>query len=90
MALRATMVECLHCSTRNYKVLCSNLSISFRGMILDKVLTSKLSRMTHSYRASVSMLDESDVDIAVCKNKKTGEMDYMWVPGETAAGPNGR
>ena len=44
------MVECLRCSTRIHKVLCSNLSIIIHGMTLDKSLTAQLSGMTHSYR----------------------------------------
>jgi hypothetical protein len=45
---RAAMAEWLRCSTRIHKVLCSNLSITIHGMTLDKSLTAKLSRMTHS------------------------------------------
>ena len=44
------MIEWLRCSTRIHKVLCSNLSITIRGMTLDKSLTPQLSRMTDSYR----------------------------------------
>ena len=44
------MVEWLRCSTRIHRVLCSNLSITIRGMTLDKSLTPQLSRMTNSYR----------------------------------------
>ena len=70
------MVEWLRCSTRIHKVLCSNLSIIIHGMTLDKSLTTKLSRMTDSYRANaapVSTLDGRDADIAVRKKKKTVE-----------------
>ena len=35
----AAMVEWLRCSTRNHKLLCSNLSITIHGMTLDKSLT---------------------------------------------------
>ena len=48
LSILAAMVEWLRCSTRIHKVLCSNLSITIRGMTLDKSLTAKLSRMTHS------------------------------------------
>ena len=89
----ATMVEWLHCSTCIHKILCSNLSIIIHGMTLDKSLTAKLFRMTHSYRAnvpSVSRLDGRDADTAVCKKKKTIETDCMWILIITAVGPKGR
>ena len=87
------MVEWLRCSTRVYKILCSNLGIIIHGMTLDKPLTAKLSRMTHSYRAnlsSISTLDGRSADTAVCKKKKMIETGYMWIVIITAAGPNGR
>ena len=40
-------------------------------MTLDKSLTAKLYRMTHSYRANISLvgkLDERGADTTVCKN----------------------
>ena len=86
------MVEWLRCSTRIHKILFSNLSIIIHGMSLDKSLTARLSPMTHSCRAnasSVSTLDGSGADTAVCKKKKTVETDCMWILIITAAGPNG-
>ena len=83
------MVEWLRCST---PMLCSNLSIIIHGMTLDKSLTAKLSRMTHSYRAnalSVSMSDGRGADTAVCKKKKTVESGSMWILIITEAGRNG-
>ena len=53
----AAMVKWLHCPIRIHKILCSNLGIIIDEMILDKSLTAKLSRMTHSHRASVSTLE---------------------------------
>ena len=56
------------------------LSIIIHGMTLDKLLTTKLSGMTHSYRAyisSVSILDENSEDTAVCKRKRTVETGCM-------------
>ena len=52
-------------------------SIIIHGMTLDKLLMVKLSRMTHSYRASISTLDGRDADTAVCKKKKTIETGCM-------------
>ena len=62
-------VEWLRCSTRIHKILCSNLSVIIHGMTLDKSLTAKLSQMTHSYRANISLvstLDGRGPDTAVC------------------------
>ena len=76
------MVEWLRCSTRIYKILCSNVSIIIHGMTLDKSLTAKLSEMTHSYCtniSSVSTLDRRDADTAVRKKKKMVKTDYMWI-----------
>ena len=71
----AAMVEWLRCATHIYKMLYSNLGILVHGMTLDKSFTAKLFRMTHSYRAntSVSTLDRSSANSAVCKKKKTIE-----------------
>ena len=87
------MVDWLRCSTRIHNILRSKQSIIIHGMTLDKSLTSKLSRMTHSCRAnasSVSTLDGRDVDTVVCKKKKTVETGCMWILIITAADPNGR
>ena len=55
---------------------CVQISVSIIcGMTLDKSLTAKLSRMTHSCRAntsSVSTLDGRGADTAVCKKEKDG------------------
>ena len=86
------MIEWERCSTCVHKIPCSNLSIIIHGMTLDKSLTTKLSRMAHSYRAnasSVSMLDRRGANIAVCKKKKTIETDSMWILIITAAKSNG-
>ena len=91
--LLAAMVEWLRCWTRIHKILCSNLSIMIYEMTLDKSLTAKLSRMTHSYRAnasSASMLNGRGADTAVHKKKKTVETGCMWIIIITAAGSNGR
>ena len=45
---KAAMAEWLRCSTRIHKVLYSNLSTTSHGMTLNKSLTAKLSRMSHS------------------------------------------
>ena len=74
------MVEWLRCSTRIRKILFKHLSILIHGITLDKSLTAKLSRTTHSYLAnapSVSTLDGKGADIAVCKEKKTVETGCM-------------
>ena len=87
------MVEWLRCSTRIHKIPCSNFSIIIQGMTLDKSLTAKLSRMTHSYRAnasSVSTLEGRGADTTVRKKKKTVETGCMWILIITAAGPNER
>ena len=87
------MVEWVRCSTRIHKILCSSLSIIIHGMTLDKSLTTKLFRMTHSCRAnasSISMLDRRGADTALCKKKKAVETGCMWILIITAAGPNGR
>ena len=66
--------------THIHKILYSNISIIIHGMILDKSLTAKLSRMTHLCRAdasSVSTLDGRDVDTVV--RKKTIETGCMWI-----------
>ena len=58
-------------------------------MILDKSLTAKLSRMTHSCRAnasSVGTLDGRGADTVVCTEKKTVETGCMWILIITAAG----
>ena len=89
---RAAMVKWLHCARRIHKILGSKLSIITHGMILDKSLTAKLSRITRSYRtkaSSVSTLDGRDADTAVCKKKKPVETGCMWILIITAAGPNG-
>ena len=86
------MVEWLRCSTRIHRVLCSNLSITIRGMTLDKSLTAQLSQMTHSYRieyiTSQYVGRKRGADTAVCKKKKTIETGCMWILIITAAGPN--
>ena len=79
-----TMIEWLRCSTPIHKVLCSNLSILMHEMTWNKSITPKLSQMTHSFRASVSMLDRRDADIAV--RKKTIETGCMWILIITSAG----
>ena len=87
------MVEWLRCSTHIHKILCSNLSIIIHGMTLGKSLTSKLSRMTYSYRTnalSVTTLDGKGADTAVGKKKKTIETGCMWILIITVAGLNGR
>ena len=87
------MVEWLRCSTHSHKMLCANLSIIIHGMTLDKSLTAKLSRMTHSSRAnasSVSILDGRGADTAVRKKKKTLETGCMCILIIAADGPNGR
>ena len=70
-----------------------NLSIIIHGMMtLDKSLTAKWSRMTHSYRpnvSSVSMLDGKGADTAVCKKKMTVKTDCMQVLIITAADLSG-
>ena len=69
------------------------LSIIIHGVNLDKSLTAKLSRMTHSYRAnalSVSTLNGRGADTAVRKKKKTIETGCMWILTITAAGPKRR
>ena len=74
------MVEWLRFSTLIHKVLCSNLSIITYSMTLDKSLTAKLSRITHSCCAnisSVSTLDERGADTNVRKKKKTVEAGCM-------------
>ena len=75
------MVEWLRCSTRIHKILCSNLSVIFHAMTLDKSLTAKLSRMTHSCRAntsSVSTLDGSGADTAV-RRKENDSRNWLHV-----------
>ena len=60
---------------------------------LGKWRTTKLSRMTHSYRvniSSVSTLNESEADTDVCKKKKTVETGRMWIVKITAVDPNRR
>ena len=72
--------------------MCSNLSVIIHGLILDKSLTDKLSRMIHSYRAnisSVSTLDGRGTDTAVRKKKKMVETGCMWILKITAVGPTG-
>ena len=59
------------------RILCLNLTVIIRGMVLDKSLAAKLSRMDHSYRASVNTLDGRGADTAVCKKKKTLETGCM-------------
>ena len=86
----AAIVEWLRSSTRIYKILDSNLSIIIHGTTLDKLLTTKLSRMTHSYSASVSTLDGRGADTGVRKKKKTVETGSMWILIITAAGTNER
>ena len=46
-------------------------------MTMNKSLTANWSPMTHPYRASVSAMDGSDADTAVCKKKKTVETGCM-------------
>ena len=68
----ASMVQWLHCSTRIDKILRSNISIINLEMTLDKSLIANLSRMAHSYCASVSTvstLDGRGADTAVGKEK---------------------
>ena len=51
------------------------LSIIIHGMTLDKSLTAKLSRTTHSYRANASsgsMLNERGANTAVREKEKDG------------------
>ena len=87
------MVKWLRCSTRIHKILCSNLDITIHGMTLDKLLTAKWSRMTHSSSAealSVGTFDGRGADTAVCTKKKTVEIGWMWILIITVAGPNGR
>ena len=70
-----------------------NLSIIIHGMILDKPLTAKLSRMTHSCCAnisSVSTLEGRGADTTVRKKKNTVETGCIWILIITAAGPNGQ
>ena len=45
---KVAMIEWLRCSTHIHKILCSNLGIFIHGMTVDKLLTARLSRMTHS------------------------------------------
>ena len=74
------MVEWLRFLTRIHNILYSNLGIIIHGMTLDKSLTAKLSRMTHSYRPnalSVSTLDGRGADTAFYKKKKTVETACM-------------
>ena len=61
------MVEWLRCSTHYSQ---DTVSIIIYEMTLNKSLKVKLSRMTHSYRASVSTLDRMDADTAVSKKEK--------------------
>ena len=88
------MIEWLRCSTRIYKIRCSNLGIIIHGMTLDKSsLTVKLSQITHSCCAnasSVSTLDGRGADTASCKKKKAIETGCIWILTITAAGPNER
>ena len=84
------MIEWLRCSTRNHKILCSNLSIAIDGMTLGKSLTAKLSRMTHSYCASVCMLDGRGADTTVPKKKTMVETGCMRILIIIAAGANWR
>ena len=88
LLMLATMVEWLRCLAHIYNILCSNLSILTHTMTLDKSLTAKLSRMTHSYRASVSTLDGRSADTAVLGKKKTVETACMWILIITAASLN--
>ena len=84
----AGMVEWLSCSTHIHKILCSNLT----SMTLDKSLTAKLSRMTHSCHinaSSVSTLDGRGADTAVRKKKKTVETGCIWILIITAGSPKG-
>ena len=83
------MVEWLRCWTRIYKVLCLNRSIITHGITLDTSLTSKLSGMTHSYRANMSSVSTLDGKTAVHKKRKTVETGCMWILIVTAAGLNG-
>ena len=91
-AIITAMVKWLRFSTRIHKILYSNLSIIIHGMTLDKSLTPKLSRMTHSCRAdasSVSRLDGRGADTGVLKKKKKVEISCMWILIIIAAGRNG-
>ena len=91
--MAAAMVEWLRCSTRIRRIPCSNLSIIIHGMTLNKSLTAKLSRITHSYRAnmsSVSALDGRIADTAVRKKKKMIETGCVWILTIIEVGPNGR
>ena len=76
--------------TNSQDTVFKRLNILIYGMTLDKSLTVKLSRITHSYRASASTLDGRGTDTAVCNKKKTVETGYMWILIIAAAGPNGR
>ena len=78
--------------TYSRDTLLENLSIIVHGMTLDKSLTAKLSRMTHSYGANISSvgtLDGRSADTAVFKKKKTIGTDCMWILIITVPGPNG-
>ena len=89
----AAMVEWLRCSTRIHKILCLNLSIIVHGMILNKSLQGKLSRMAYTCSdnaSSVGTLDRRSADTTVRKKKKTVETGCMWTLIITAAGPNRR
>ena len=65
------MVEWLRCSTIIHKILCSSLNIIIHGMILDKSLMAKWSRMTHSYRANRSLV--STLDGCGCADTAVGK-----------------
>ena len=89
----AAMAKWLHCTTRIYMVLYSNLCIIAHRMTLDQSLTAKLYRITYSYRANaslVSALNGKGADTAACKKKKTVETGCMWILIITAADPNAR
>ena len=91
----AAMVEWLRCLIRIYKMLRSNLDIIIiHGMILDKPLTAKWSRMIYSRRAHISSASTPDgrgTDTAACKKKnKTVETGCIWILIITAADPNVR
>ena len=63
--------------------------IIIHEMILDKLLTAKLSRMAHLYRAnvpSVNTLEEKRTDATVCKKKKTIKAGCIWMQIITAVG----
>ena len=69
------MIQWLSCLTRIHEILCSNLSIIIHGMTLNKSLTAKLPRITHSYRTNVSSastLDGRGADTAACKKEQDG------------------